>query len=356
MKRYRMIYEANGERLYYDYKYRKIVNDKNINDKNEDVKLNKVFTIQVLNKCNLNCIHCCTSAENVTELGESECLDILFKLEKIIRKIIKINSNPQIYISGGEPLLVDGLLDLLKKYDNVDYTLFTNGLLLSNSIDLIGNVFNRVVVSIDYFHILSQKNELSTLIEDLKKLRNITDVSVIVVDDLLKDELSTGTQMILKKFESNGFNVEFGFLEPAGRAKNIKIESFSLSKYVTMYTTDNPIENFVCCDGYNESITVDIDGNCAPCYWFINGFNNINIFDSKFEWKLSESMMYDKDYINEFVKERKCKECKYINFCFACPKKNEMEYQNFSLTERNQLCNIKKQYYEKSINRLIGDK
>jgi len=81
-----------------------------------DGEIYKSLLWDITRQCNLNCIHCYNSG-NVADI---ESLDVKANHIKILDTVIGLKVN-HIHLLGGEPLLADGLYDLieyanLKKY------------------------------------------------------------------------------------------------------------------------------------------------------------------------------------------------------------------------------------------------
>lgn len=101
---------------------------------NED-NLPTFFMIDFTTKCNLNCIYCLRHFENEGKSIDKKSLDDICDYIISYCKKHKIN-NISFQPWGGEPLIeIDKIIDSKKRFEdagiNVDYTVQTNGLLLS---------------------------------------------------------------------------------------------------------------------------------------------------------------------------------------------------------------------------------
>lgn len=85
-------------------------------------------TIQITDKCNLNCVHCHRDSKNTNTID----LPTFKVLVSELRKLNVFNIN----ISGGEPLLVPELVEMVRDIDRkgMKITMSTNGLLLDANI------------------------------------------------------------------------------------------------------------------------------------------------------------------------------------------------------------------------------
>lgn len=101
----------------------------------------------VTNRCNLNCLHCCTNADS----SNNDILPTKITL-KIIDKIIKLNPD-SICITGGEPMVRKDILKILKyTRDNFKgtITLSTNATLIrTENVKSIISCVNNISISLD---------------------------------------------------------------------------------------------------------------------------------------------------------------------------------------------------------------
>ncbi|NPA51336.1 MAG: radical SAM protein [Aquificae bacterium] len=106
----------------------------------------RVLIWNLTNICNLNCKHCYSSANQITEnqLSYEEVIGFIPQLKENNIKIV--------ILSGGEPLLRKDIFDIAKKIreEGIVTYLSTNGLLIDgNNIHQIKETFNYVGISID---------------------------------------------------------------------------------------------------------------------------------------------------------------------------------------------------------------
>ena len=133
---------SNYEDAKYIYNYIKIfINQgilkvyESINKKNEEK--NKITTLCIIltNKCNLRCRHCCQDAGYTKYVEYSKR-----EWEKVIDLLFSYFDFDNIMISGGEPLIVDYMFDIVSyiehKKKSMKFTLMTNGLLIDKNISL----------------------------------------------------------------------------------------------------------------------------------------------------------------------------------------------------------------------------
>ena len=90
--------------------------------------IKKKVHISMTNDCNMRCPHCFVSA-GIVEKQELNVEEIL----EVIKEIESINGPTDIVVSGGEPLIHRGTLQLLKGLRGHNVSLFTNGVLINES-------------------------------------------------------------------------------------------------------------------------------------------------------------------------------------------------------------------------------
>lgn len=111
------MFEDQEDREYIEQIYRKMVSIAILEDKK--ILLPKEISIEITNKCNLNCKHCCIDANSRTDEMSTD------EIYRSIRKIAKWNPD-NVSISGGEPLVrrdIKEILIYLRKVYNGKITL-----------------------------------------------------------------------------------------------------------------------------------------------------------------------------------------------------------------------------------------
>ena len=112
----------------------------------------KVLRISITDRCNFRCVYC-MPAEGVAWLPKNDILSFE-EIAEVVRAAIEVHGIRRFKITGGEPTVRRGLVDLvamLRRVNGIeDLSLTTNGLLLE---DLAGPLkesgLDRVTVSID---------------------------------------------------------------------------------------------------------------------------------------------------------------------------------------------------------------
>lgn len=88
-----------------------------------------IMIISVTNACNLKCTGCYANAQDRDFNREMSIENI----DRIIKEGIDLGVGI-IMIAGGEPLMKEGLLSIIKKYKQTIFIMFTNGLLITDGL------------------------------------------------------------------------------------------------------------------------------------------------------------------------------------------------------------------------------
>ncbi|MBN2880003.1 MAG: radical SAM protein [Clostridia bacterium] len=92
---------------------------------NENVVVPPIMIISITNDCNLNCAGCYACAQDRAKEDEISLSDIDRTIKEAEEMGVAI-----IMIAGGEPLVKKGILDVLAKYEDMLFVIFTNGLMI----------------------------------------------------------------------------------------------------------------------------------------------------------------------------------------------------------------------------------
>ena len=91
----------------------------------EDLTVPPILIISITNDCNLSCTGCYACAQHRDKTEEMPISEI----GRIINESVDLGVSV-VMIAGGEPLMKEGILDILQKHSSTIFVLFTNGLLL----------------------------------------------------------------------------------------------------------------------------------------------------------------------------------------------------------------------------------
>lgn len=182
--------------------------------------------ISITDKCNLRCVYCMPEKGNIfcqedKRLSSEEIYRIAKEASKLgIRKI---------RFTGGEPLVYDGIVDLIKKINSIDgieeIALTTNGILLDDiADDLIDNGLKKVNISLDTldkdkYYKITRGGDLDKVLSAIDKCLNKgtkVKLNVVIIKGTNDDEILDLINLTLKK------NIDVRFIElmPIGEGKN----------------------------------------------------------------------------------------------------------------------------------------
>ena len=145
-------------------------------------------------RCNKKCQYCFNEVfeDKVNHFCE-EKMDISY-LETFVKKF----GIQKVYVSGGEPAVVEGLGEILKRISSfAKVILFTNGLLFEKyNFEQIGEMpLDAINTTIDLFDIINSTEHFNSLMEDFKLIKSqntFTKVNVqIMIDNQYCDVIKT---------------------------------------------------------------------------------------------------------------------------------------------------------------------
>lgn len=293
---------------------------------------NRIASLQLTNRCNLRCKHCCVSAgEDVPEdLDTNTMKEILVKL---------VQWDPaNIMLSGGEPLMRKDFFELLVFLRSIysgSIIVSTNALLITKeNVSLLISNCDRLEISIDGVDeaSCSQIRGKGVFDKVCKKIELLhshgfhnINLSMVFADknEYLQEEFKNlnrrlGTTPVCRSFT------------PVGRGqknKNIFTEKGDEDVYIPSdYLVDDYKDAFgvsVCTAGKKE-IFVTCEGYIQPCPTYADkkySIGNILEIDN-----LQDYLNMDKtEYVSKTILKdypynlEKCKECPVKLFCWTCP-------------------------------------
>ncbi|MEN8077811.1 GTP 3',8-cyclase MoaA [Clostridioides difficile] len=199
--------------------------------------------ISVTDNCNLRCIYCM----------EEESQEFLKSSEKItdeeIITIVKVCAKlgiKKIRLTGGEPLVRKGIVELLKNINKVEgieeIYMTTNGILLADSIkELVENGLKGVNISLDSlredtFSLITRRGNVAKVLEAIDKCIYYgikVKINTVLVNEFNKNEIDSFLSLTIDK----PIDVRFIELMPIGMGKrytgvsNSEIMDIVKSKY-----------------------------------------------------------------------------------------------------------------------------
>lgn len=266
------------------------------------------FYIQwhITDRCNLRCLHC--YQENYSFEGELDLKRLKIISDNIILAMKKWGKKLNIAITGGEPLIKNETLSIMKylnEFNEVSETnLITNGTLLMNFIDDFVKLkkFKKLFISLDGVTAetndsIRGKGNFSKTIDIIKHLKNYK-LKIILMWTLMQRNFKDAKKII--EFGQN-LGIDGVIIEkfiPIGVGKKIKNEAITKEKLKEFYkyilnkcgadTSDNykyralqikfnkkiSLQGAVCIVG-KDGIGVLPDGTVLPCRRFYIPIGNL---------------------------------------------------------------------------------
>lgn len=289
----RIVLKGEKQRLYYQNQ--------------QNLPIPYACILSVTWKCNLNCVGCYAQhypTENQLKITEIE--NILNQSDKIGIYIF--------VVVGGEPLIFPGLIELLMKYKNIMFFLFTNGTLINEQKILLLKKANNIIPIIstegtDSFVDIRRGEGMGVKIEAVlnlfKRNKLVFGFSSMITHHNLKDVL---TESWLDSLWEYG--AKFGFIidyipfpktldlslildEDDKSFKRRKITELNEKSKVTLFNfPEDEYKRSGCKSAGNGFIHINANGNVEPCPFSHYAVDNIRdksileILNSEFFKKL----------------------------------------------------------------------
>lgn len=308
---------------------------------------NMNITIDVTSKCNLRCKHC-----RVNEIGYDMTLD---EIEEVFNKLTDFKPRG-VFISGGEPLIRDDIVEIVKKSKKLAPVtiLNTNSLLLTENKlkELIDSGLNYIQVSVDGIEeqhdYIRGKGTYKKTIEKMKLINEYFDQIKLHISSVVSqkniDYMEEFARQILeiekinvqilgfKRFIPNNVLKDTAALGKDGLKKLYKNLELLQKKYneKTTIVSDMPMKNVfnekraievmkkynlscVGCSAGVNGISIRNDGTVTPCTLLYISCGNI------LKQNLKE-ILQNADMVK--IKNRelkgKCGKCQYKLICGGC--------------------------------------
>ena len=320
-------------------------------DANGNIK--RKIIIELTNRCNLNCIHCCINANEYSK--DLEKSDIL----KLFDKIAYWNPD-SIVLSGGEPLMrsdIWELLEYLREIYKGYITLCTNGLLINkNNIDILKKCTNQIDISVDGVDeesckIIRGAGVFDKVIERINLLKEngyekitlsmiITDKNAALENAFYELNNRLGTKPVIRGLSIIGRGVK-------NRKQLTDLSEGEVYIQDDFYDSKNKaVLSFGSCKAGKANMFIRHNGDILPCplltddKYKINNINEINCFEKVYDSQVKNPVMNQMVDIIE-----KCRTCEVQQFCWACPAIIKEYIDNNSL---NDYCKkVKKTFFKK---------
>lgn len=292
-------------------------------------------------RCNLNCEYCFAKnvvhdRRNVLSLTHNS----IDKICKYIENDIVINNRTDnsIVFFGGEPSLVPGIIsEIIDKttHLNLNYSIYTNGLLLDRLPDQLLEKLHSILVAIDGDKSVHEKykpiGSYDSIINNVRLIKPKTDAQIIAritmeeetniyksVEKLLFDfdyvhwqivnkDSFNNSKKLVHNYEKNIFLLFNHWLDSLNNGIILNIIPFN--RIVLSILTNEQLSSFRC--GCGSSIqAIDVNGNIYSCDEYIENKNKIigNIIDNKYD------IVKYKSHLELF---EDCKNCTVSQICLG---------------------------------------
>ena len=288
----------------------------------------RIILVELTNRCNLNCKHCCVSASYEGEELSNEQLKNLFDI------VLKLNPT-QLFLTGGEPLIREDFIDIInyiRKRYHKRISLLTNGTLITDkNIDFIIENIDKIEISLDGVDEetcskIRGKDVFKRIIDIVLKLKekgfNNISLSITLGDNdyeisrkFLDLNTRLNTEPILRKFApvGRGKEIKDKFLNISESSNNIEA-IFSQENLKSKYTKKIVACN---CKAGKEVLYIDYKADVYPCHYLIdNKFKLGNILNINHARKENIINSIKKYYPQNY---RECQDCEVNIFCWPCP-------------------------------------
>ncbi|HCZ9270431.1 TPA: radical SAM protein [Vibrio alginolyticus] len=290
-------------------------------------------TIEILSKCNFDCMHCYLDNKNNKSLTLNKWFISISNLNKLgITKLI---------ITGGEPLLHPHFSEIYTyAYSyGMEVNIFTNGSLLSDKLISLFEIAPPKSISISiygkdqeqYTKFTKVRSDiLNKVMCNIKKLQEkninvqlgITPYKNSVDDDWISfvnnNSININTYMIPNLRGKSNLSCRLTPNEMITVEQKLK----QLRKVTTKPLTYSNTDYYKKCSGGISSIFVDPNGYVSMCA--INRSDQLNILTDDFE-SIKNGLQKENQKIKDRYFKSPCGTCKHNAGCRNCPMYSELE-------------------------------
>lgn len=195
--------------------------------------------ISVTDLCNLRCIYCMPK-EGIPKIQHEDILSVE-EIEEIVKIFVKLGVN-KIRLTGGEPLVRKGILDIVERIGKLegirDFAMTTNGLLLKEyAKDLRALGLKRVNISLDTlddkkYSSITRIGSLQRVMKGIEAAKEVgltpIKINTVLVGGFNDDEIED----LVRLTEKEEIDVRFIELMPIGEAIKLKADHFLSNEIV----------------------------------------------------------------------------------------------------------------------------
>ena len=155
--------------------------------------------VSVTDNCNLRCVYCMEEKDNIFLKKENKLTDD--EIYRIVKESASLGIK-KIRITGGEPLVRPGIVELIGRINSIpgieEIYMTTNGILLYDKVEALAkNGLKGVNISLDSlkeerFNTLTRRGELSSVLKAIDKCLEYNlkvKINTVMVNDINKDEI-----------------------------------------------------------------------------------------------------------------------------------------------------------------------
>lgn len=204
--------------------------------------------ISVTDLCNLRCIYCMPK-EGIPKIQHEDILSVE-EIEEIVKVFVKLGVN-KIRLTGGEPLVRKGILDIVERIGKLeeirDFAMTTNGLLLKEyAKDLRALGLKRVNISLDTlddkkYSSITRIGSFQRIMKGIEAAKEVgltpIKINTVLVGGFNDDEIED----LVRLTEKEEIDVRFIELMPIGEAIKLKADHF-LSNEIVLQRVPNLIK------------------------------------------------------------------------------------------------------------------
>ena len=330
--------------------------------------ISKSLLWDITRRCNLNCTHCYNSGNIATV----KILDIRNNYEIILDAIKNLDIN-HIHLLGGEPLLVNGLYELIEyaNFKEIHISINTNGTLLTTAVmeRLIELKVSQITVSLD--GAVEQDNDLirgdgifNLVTENIKQANNIikqnqfnmtfqiatviTRQNIQLIHKMPRTLKAIGVKYfdVLKLYECgnaslNEKTLQVNLEEYIEALRKLLLESYRNEIFIQIDCKPKVLEllgnrfgfkvgldsDFNKCSAAKKILYMDCSGNIFPCGPIAHSIKDmalgdkltVNIFDENFSERISafEGIIQNNLHSNTSLCGI-CVDCRFASKCSGC--------------------------------------
>jgi len=288
-----------------------------------------IISWEATRRCNLNCVHCGSPAENVNLKEELSTEEVIAAFDEIANDF-DMTKFRHINITGGEPFVRKDLLDILKQiskhpyYRNIDIQ--TNGTYIARHPEILNELKKYGVTGLgisidglkethDAFRNIKGGFELASKAAQLSVQAGYVVTISVVVHSKNIHEIEDLYQWVKKEIKPRVFRLMF--LDPIGRTSfdSEYLLSKEQTRWVIKFLQDKYAES---CEQYANRKTMMVELGCGG--WFgkelegtfrpfifhcIAGINNLGIL---YDGKLGSCSNIPREFIQGNLREESIKE------------------------------------------------